>query len=220
MNRGFVVAIVGAESTGKTTLAVALAAALDRPGRSAVHMPEYLREFCDRHQRTPRRDEQAGIAAEQTRRIEAAAATHAVVIADTSALLTAVYSEWVFGDISLYAAAAREQRHCGLSLLTALDLAWAPDGLQRDGPQVREPIDAMLRNALRSRGIAYGVVIGSGEARTTLALRAIEHALAASADGAPSADRTWQHVCARCGDPACERRLLAGRQLDPTTLSS
>ena len=63
-----------------------------------------LREFCDAHGRTPHRDEQAGIAAEQTARIAAAAARADVVVADTSAIMIAVYSEIVFGDTSLYAA--------------------------------------------------------------------------------------------------------------------
>ena len=58
----------------------------------------------------PRRDEQAALAAEQSRRIEAAAAAHDIVIADTTALMIAVYSEQVFGDRSLYAAAEAWQR--------------------------------------------------------------------------------------------------------------
>ena len=204
----FVVAIVGAECTGKTTLTVALADALDRPERRAVHVNEYLREFCDAQGRTPRREEQAGIAAEQTRRIDAAAARHAIVVADTTAMMTAVYSDWVFGDASLYPAAARDHRNADLTLLTALDLAWRPDGLQRDGPQVREPIDAMLRAALHSSGIGYSVIVGSGQARTDAALRAVEHALAAR-DDPPRAAPAWRSVCERCGDPDCERRLLA-----------
>ena len=204
----FVIAIVGAESTGKTTLATALATALDRPDRRAVHVSEYLREFCDAHGRTPLGSEQPGIAAEQTRRIEAAAAHHAIVVADTTALMTAVYSDWVFGDASLYAAAAGAHRHCDLTLLTALDIAWVADGAQRDGPQVREPIDAILRGALASARVGFSVIGGMGEARTANALRAVEHAMAAR-DSAPREAPAWTTVCERCGDPDCERRLLA-----------
>ena len=54
---------------------------------------EYLREFCDRARPHAARDEQRRIAAEQTRRIDAAAATHDVVVADTTALMIAVYSD-------------------------------------------------------------------------------------------------------------------------------
>ncbi|MEO6409968.1 MAG: AAA family ATPase [Burkholderiaceae bacterium] len=207
----FVIAIVGAESTGKTTLAAALAKALDREDRRAVRVPEYLREFCDAHSRTPRRDEQMGIAAEQTRRIGAAAAQHSIVVADTTALMTAVYSDWVFGDASLYAAALRDHLHADLTLLTGLDAAWTADGLQRDGPQVREPIDAMLRRSLDAAGVGYSVVGGVGPARTAGALRAVEHALAAR-DAGPRDAPVGRALCERCGDPQCERRLLARRQ--------
>ena len=63
MSNAFVIALLGAESTGKTVLAAALATALTSPARRIAVVPEYLREFCDRHGRTPRRDEQAHIAA-------------------------------------------------------------------------------------------------------------------------------------------------------------
>jgi hypothetical protein len=76
--------------------------------------------------------------------------------------MIAVYSDLVFGDTSLYAAAEAEQRRYGLTLLTALDLPWQADGLQRDGPHVREPVDRQLRAALARAGIAFEPVSGSG----------------------------------------------------------
>ena len=207
--RGTVVALLGAESTGKTVLAAALGNALAVEGRDAVVVGEYLREFCDREGRTPRRDEQSGIAAEQTCRIEAAARTHELVIADTTALMIAVYSDKVFGDIGLYASAIDAHRACDLTLVTALDLPWQADGLQRDGPQVREPVDAMLRAALARAGIGYSVVAGSGPARLAAALQATTHALALPpAEDESAANPRWQWVCERCGDVACERHLL------------
>jgi nicotinamide riboside kinase len=207
--RGFVIALLGAESTGKTTLCSEIAAALLAQGRDAVVVTEYLREFCDRQARTPRRDEQAAIAAEQTRRIESAAAAHAVVIADTTALMIAVYSDQVFGDSSLYPAAEQAQRACDLTLVTALDLPWQADGHQRDGPHVREPVDARLRIALQRAGVGYSVVCGVGPARLAAALACAERALdpPAAAAGAPR----WQAICERCGEPDCERHLLSRR---------
>ena len=68
--RGRVIVLLGAESTGKTTLARELQAALGAHGESVALVEEYLREFCDRHGRTPRHNEQSGIAREQARRIE------------------------------------------------------------------------------------------------------------------------------------------------------
>ena len=204
--RGTVVALLGAESTGKTVLAAALGNALAVEGRDAVVVGEYLREFCDREGRTPRRDEQSGIAAEQTRRVEAAARTHELVIADTTALMIAVYSDQVFDDMSLYAEAEAAQRRCAVTLLTALDLPWQADGHQRDGPQVREPVDAKVRAALLRTGAAYSVVSGSGPARLAAARAALQRALSPPR-AEPGAPR-WRWVCERCGDSDCEQHWL------------
>ena len=78
-------------------------------------------------------DEEAGpwlarlrrhIAAEQASRIEAAAQGHALVICDTTPLITALCSEHYFEDSSLTAAALAFQRRCDLTLLCAPDLPW------------------------------------------------------------------------------------------------
>jgi nicotinamide riboside kinase len=194
-HRAFVIALLGAESTGKTTLARDL----------ATWVGETLREWCDRAGRTPQPHEQRAIAEEQARRIDAAAASHDLVVADTTALMTAVYSEQVFGDPSLLAEAAARQRGYSLTLLMALDLPWVADGLQRDGPQVRAPVDANLRRALMQAGTDFSVVNGSGVARLQCALAAVAAARRPPpSTGAPR----WRHLCARCGDPECERHAL------------
>ena len=212
--RALVIAIVGAESSGKTTLAHALQARLADEGVPATAVGEVLREFCDRRRRTPRRDEQAVIAAEQSRRIEAAAlAGHAAVVADTTALMTAIYSELVFGDTSLYKVAEAAHRRCDITLVTALDLPWQADGLQRDGAHVREPVDRLLRAALQRMALPFAVVSGHGAARLDAAWRAVRRAFGpapagagrGAADDAAPAPR-WH--CERCGDAACERHLL------------
>ncbi|HJV64090.1 MAG TPA: ATP-binding protein, partial [Albitalea sp.] len=206
MNAPFVIGLVGAESTGKTTLALQLHEALSAQGRRVAVVPEALRLFCERLGRTPQEHEQAGIAAEQTRRIEQAAAGHDIVVADTTALMIAVYSELVFGDTSLYERAEAAHRRCDLTLLTSLDLPWQADGHQRDGEHVRMPVDALVRAALRRAGTPYAVVAGSGEARLAAALKAVRHALdAPSADDEAAGNPAWHWVCERCGDVDCER---------------
>lgn len=204
----FVLAIVGAESTGKTWLAQALKAALQAQGEPVAHVSEYLREFCDREARTPTQAEQTHIAEEQSRRIEAAAAEHPLVIADTTALMTAVYSEQVFNDRSLYPAALRLHARADLTLLTALDLPWLADGLQRDGPHVREPVDRKLRAVLMQAGLPFSVVAGQGDTRLGNALRC----LAAARKPAPAQASAWRHLCACCGDGDCEHTLFTRLQ--------
>jgi nicotinamide riboside kinase len=206
MSGAFVIGLLGAESTGKTTLAVELGAALAQAGLRTAVVPEYLREFCDHAGRTPRVDEQAAIAAEQSRRIAAAAAAHDIVVADTTALMIAVYSEQVFGDASLYAGALAAHARCGLTLLTALDLPWQADGLQRDGAHVREPVDALVRAALGRAGLDCSVVFGQGPARLANALAAVARA---RQPPPPLDERArWRWLCERCGDAECERHRL------------
>lgn len=206
MSQAFVIGLLGAESTGKTTLASELGAALAAPGSRVSVVPEYLREFCQQAGRTPRRDEQAGIAAQQSLRIAEAAQTHDIVVADTTALMIAVYSEQVFGDTSLYELALADHARSSITLLTALDLPWQADGLQRDGPHVREPVDALVRAALARAAIDCAVVFGQGPQRLANALAAVERA---RHPPSPDGSKRWQWVCERCGDAGCERHWLA-----------
>ena len=225
------IAILGAESTGKSQLAGELASALRSQGKTVSLVGEYLREWCGIHGRTPRVDEQALIAHEQVRRVEEAARAMArsIIIADTTALMTAVYSELLFNDASLHAFAAAHQRSYDLTLVTGLDLHWVADGVQRDGPHTREAADSLLRAALGRVALGYQVVYGSGTARLANALHAIKAVEAVNAtiiianytDG--TMDRTlfssekpempekraiWTWPCEKCSDPDCEHRLF------------
>jgi nicotinamide riboside kinase len=210
------IAILGAESTGKTQLAHQLAAHFAALGQRAVAVDEYLREWCDAQQRTPQSHEQQHIAREQQRRIEAARLNHSHVMADTTPLMTAIYSDFFFQDTSLHTHAVQFQKNFDLTLLTGLDMPWEPDGLQRDGPQVREPVDALLRTALDSAGIAYRVVYGTGDARLMNASNAI-NSIAAHAgiysSKSQSASKPWVWMCDKCSDPDCEHRLFSALTL-------
>jgi len=174
------IAIVGAESTGKTTLAGALVRRLrDEFALDAVEVPEVLRQWCDDRGRTPRRDEQRDIALQQQQRIDDAARDADVVVCDTTPLMIAVYSQIVFDDDSLVATARALHASNSFTLLTGLDIAWMPDGLQRDGPHVRAPVDAAIRGHLLAAGVDWAVVMGEGDARTGNALAALRPVMAA-----------------------------------------
>ena len=215
-----IVAIVGAESTGKTVLAQTLAARIEaETGLVCAWVPEHLRSWCETRGRTPRADEQAAIARAQRDTIEAAAAAADVVVADTTPLMTAVYSRLLFDDDTLDAEACAWQRErCGATLLTALDLPWVADGLQRDGPQVRVPVDTTLRELMARHGLAWALVCGDGDERLENALDALAPLLRERAAprrglftrlaGRDAADRPWR--CELCDDPACEHAARRG----------
>ena len=174
-----VIAVLGAESTGKTWLAQALSEHLARTtGLRCTWVPEWLRQWCHDHGRTPYQHEQPLIAQAQQTHIAQAARCHDIVVADTTALMTAVYSLQVFGDESLREPALQHHRAVDLTLVTALDLPWVADGHQRDGPQVRGPVDATVTRWLHAAALPFARVSGLGPARLNSALQACDSAVA------------------------------------------
>ena len=90
MNQVARVAILGAESSGKSTLAAALAAHY-----GTLWVPEYLREFVETKGRVPEEGDQQAIARIQMEREDAAAANASrFLFCDTTPLMTALYSRW------------------------------------------------------------------------------------------------------------------------------
>jgi len=207
-----VIALLGGESSGKSTLAFALRQRLqDEHGWHCVVVPEQLRLWCEANGRAPRADEQAAIAQAQTEAIQSAAHSGAdLVIADTTALVVAAYSVLYFQDGALLPEARRQQQRCALTLLMGLDLPWVPDGLFRDSPAVREATDALLRRELTVAQIRFETVYGHGAERSTQALSAIgRHLNLPQTPERPhrrGANCPWQ--CEACSDPDSERRLF------------
>ena len=212
------VAIVGAESTGKSWITSALADVLRARGQAVHTVDEVLRHWCNRAGRTPQRHEQMAIAQQQA---DAAypkdqPPPNTWLLSDTTPLMTAVYSHLLFDDESLYTMALAHQALYDITLVMGLDLPWVADGLQRDGPQVRGPVDTLVRQALERSSMAYRVVYGQGPRRLNNALLAL---------GLAGEDASAQHIreqgqfainqgrsiwqCNDCSDPACEHKLFS-----------
>jgi nicotinamide riboside kinase len=206
------VTLLGGESSGKTSLAQALQPALDGQGVRNALVPEQLRTWCERHGRAPLAHEQAGRAQDQWRAIAGATKDKAVevVLADTTAMVIAAYSELYFEDRSLWPAALEQQRTYDLTLLMGLDLPWVPDGLFRDGPALREATDVLLRRELGAAGIPYQTLYGPLQRRVQQALRAIGgelwRTLTPEDPAWAQGRRPW--TCEKCSDPDCEHRLF------------
>lgn len=167
------ICLLGAESTGKTTLAALLAAHFDCPW-----VPEYLRHFFQIHGRPPALGEQPQILeaqhlAVQKAQLSAIQEGKPFVFCDTAPLLTAIYSDFVFCDTSLYARARTLHAGYALTLLLRPDIAWVADG-QRDGAQVRGPVTEMIARELGVLKVPVASISGQGEARFECALDAIK----------------------------------------------
>ncbi|XLZ70669.1 ATP-binding protein [Massilia sp. SR12] len=161
MKRPYRVAILGAASSGKTTLAQALAL---RYGVAWV--PEYLREFCDVRQEVPVAADQFHIASTQVAREEALAAQGGrFLFCDTTPLMTAVYSIHYFGGIDVQLESLAASRGYDITLVCKPEFAWVPDGLHHEEEDVSGIIDSILLDELARRGVPYTRVCGSLDER-------------------------------------------------------
>jgi NadR type nicotinamide-nucleotide adenylyltransferase len=151
------IAILGAESSGKSTLAEALARHY-----GTVWVPEYLREFVDTHGRVPHEEDQYGIARTQLERERMAAAEASrFLFCDTTPLMTAVYSRIYWKRVDDQLAALAAAHDYAFTLVAAPDSPWVPDGLQRDSDEVRQAVHRLLVAALDQAGIPFVQVTGN-----------------------------------------------------------
>lgn len=155
------IAILGTASSGKSTLAAALA---QRHG--TLWVPEYLREFVDTHGRVPVAGDQYPIARTQVEREDAAAVrARAWLFCDTTPLMTAVYSRHYFGGIDAQLEQLVDRHRYHRTLVMAPDIPWVADGLHRECEQVSRIVQELLLEELDRRAIPYAMVQGSLEQR-------------------------------------------------------
>lgn len=191
------VVIVGAESTGTTTLANDLTAALRSRGGSwaaTQNVPEYGREFSAlRLAELQTQNPDAGpedivwhsesfslIAAEQTRQEDVAARTGGpVLICDTDALATCIWHERYMGSPSpeVEAIAAAMPPRALYLLTDVVGVPFDDDGL-RDGEHLREWMDQRFRQVLSTQSVPWASLRGSPQARCTEALALIDDLVA------------------------------------------
>jgi nicotinamide riboside kinase len=164
------IAILGAESTGKSTLA----AALQRELGGAV-VPEMLRDWVNAVRRTPRKEEQRSIFSLQVAKEKQIVASGTTpVFCDTTPLSIAIASIHYFNDDSLMRDAIAHQRTYDYALVCMPSFPWVADGLQRDSPQMQDRFHAALLDVLDNNGIAYTRVAGEGAARESRAIAAVQ----------------------------------------------
>ena len=173
------VVLIGAESTGKTTLAGELAAAF-----GTAWVPEYGREYWEAkaagwQSAAPawRTGEFAHIAAEQQRR-EAAAARLArrVLVCDTNAFATGTWHERYLGVRSAAVDAIGAADRVALYLLAGVDAPFVQDGW-RDGASHRAWMHRRFAEQLRAGPVPFATLTGGWPARRAAALAAVERHL-------------------------------------------
>ena len=158
------ICVLGAESTGTTTLAKALA---DQLG--TVWVEEYGREYSVRklakNDVVWRTDEFVHIAEEQTR-LEDTAAREAnrVLVCDTNAFATTLWHRRYVGTSSPQVEEIAGKGRCDLYLLTGDEIPVVQDGL-RDGEHIRQEMQTWFEQALAKQPVRWKVLRGSLEER-------------------------------------------------------
>lgn len=167
------VAILGAESTGKTTMAQQLAATWH-----TAWVPEYGRAYCEG--RDPRQLTVADFEAIARGQVDAeeAAARQAdrVLICDTDIRTTATWSELVLGSRSPWLAQVAAARRYAHAILLLDDVPWVNDGTRVLREQ-RTHHTALLERALEASGQVYTRVGGGFDERRSTCVRIIEEVL-------------------------------------------
>jgi NadR type nicotinamide-nucleotide adenylyltransferase len=170
------VAILGAESTGKTCLARHLGTQY-----ATTWVPEFGRAYCDGRDA---RDlgiadfdaiARGQIAAED----EAASRANRLLICDTELHTTCTWSDLVIGARPPWLTDAAMRRPYDLMLLLGADVPWVDDGT-RVWPSRRSEHTARLREELERANRPYLLLAGTFEERTVAACRAVDDLLGGS----------------------------------------
>ncbi|MBI3886341.1 MAG: ATP-binding protein [Opitutae bacterium] len=179
------IAVYGPESTGKTRLAEKLAAHFGAP-----LVAEYARELWDR-QGALTLEDMLPVSREQARREDEAAATchvlrdkpagaNSLVVCDTDALTTMLWSDLLYGTApdELRRSAEQRCRNYALYLLLDIDVPFAPDP-QRcfPDPADREKCMRVWRGALERRRLPCVEIRGNWAERERAAIAAVDEIL-------------------------------------------
>lgn len=169
------VVIVGAESTGKTTLAKSLAERFE-----TNWVAEYGREFSEEMLARDgaysfRSEDFETIARIQCERENAAARLcNRVLICDTDAFATGIWHQrYMQARSPSVDAIAAAHKKPDLYLLTDVNTPFVQDGT-RDGEQIRDWMHGVFVEELKRRGVPVVLLSGSWAEREARAVRAIE----------------------------------------------
>lgn len=163
------IAILGAESTGKTTLARSLALHFH-----TQWVPEYAREYMSKHPGDYSSNDIIEIQKHQLLEEDrkSVLSKHCLFI-DTEFIIAKVWCEDVFGNCPDWINKQVKEHRYDLYLLTANDLPWIPDPV-RINPQRRDYFFNWYKNELEKTKLKYEIISGRYEARLMSGIIAVK----------------------------------------------
>jgi NadR type nicotinamide-nucleotide adenylyltransferase len=162
------IAIVGPESTGKSTLAKMLARHYN-----TIWVEEYARKYIDNLSVPYQKHDLDIIAKGQIRsEDELIESANRILICDTNLIVIKIWSEHKYGFCEEWIINELSIRRYHLHLLTYIDLPWEEDP-QREHPDKREYFYELYKTELVSRKFPYAEIKGNIQDRFTDSVSAI-----------------------------------------------
>lgn len=163
------IAIVGPESTGKSTISEQLA-----NHYQTVWVPEYARGYCEKLTAPCTWDDEINMFRGQLELEEQMAANaNRLLICDTTFITVKIWSDHMFGSAPQEVIDELPKHPYDLYLLMNIDLPWEDDPL-RDFPNMREHFMGVWHKELRSLNANYSLISGSDQERLQNAIQCID----------------------------------------------
>lgn len=199
------IVVLGAESTGTTTLAAALAAEL-----GTAWVPEYGREYSEIREgglTAPWRSDEFDLVVDRQLALEAEALRRVpvpVLVCDTDVLATTIWHERYVGHAAPRLVARAAAHRPELYVLTGDEIPFVQDGM-RDGEHLRRDMQARFRAVLAAQDAPWLEVRGDVATRVAQALPAIDAAVRARLgfaeplEGLPVSEQVARVAAVRAG---------------------
>lgn len=162
------IAVVGPESTGKSTLTLSLANSFN-----TLWVPEFAREYLQNKNGKYTYSDLEYIAKMQMQEEDKQIGkSNKYLFCDTNLLVLKVWSNFVFGKCCDFILENNLKRTYNLTLLTNIDIPWEPDPL-REHPNKRDELFLIYKNELEQQNIVYSIISGSHTVRLQNATNSI-----------------------------------------------
>ncbi len=163
------IAIVGPESTGKSSMSAHLAAHYH-----TVWVPEYARGYCEKLTEPPTWQDEINMFYGQIElEKEYLPNANKLLICDTTFITVKVWSDYTFGRSPQEVLDELSKHPYDLYLLLNIDLPWEEDPL-RDFPHMREHFMNVWYQELEALNAKYVLISGAGQERYDNAVVAID----------------------------------------------
>ncbi len=169
MNQTLKIAVVGPESTGKSTMSAWLANYYH-----TVWVPEFARGYCENLTADCTWQDEINMFHGQLQlEKELLPRANRLLVCDTTFITVKIWSDALFGSSPQEVLDELQHHHYDFYVLLDIDLPWQDDPL-RDFPNQREHFMQVWHQELKALKAKYEVISGTGPARFQNAVKAID----------------------------------------------